>query len=48
MTGYSREVISAAFGDDKFPHQFGKSRPEQVFEWVQKQEAGIQVKEVKK
>jgi len=46
MTGYPREVISAAFDDPQTPCQFGRARPEQIAEWVWKQPKKILAKEV--
>lgn len=47
MTGYPREAISAAFKAPDMPHQFGRSRPEDVHAWIRALDNGIQTKEVK-
>lgn len=46
MTGYPREAISAAFDDETFPSQFGRSRPEDLFAWIRKRDLKIQTKQV--
>lgn len=46
ITGYPRQAISAAFNDPEFPCQFGRSRPEDIVQWIRKQDPGIRVKEL--
>jgi len=45
MTSLPRQAVAAAFDAGDVPAQFGRSRPEDIFTWVRKQDAKIQTKQ---
>lgn len=47
MTGYGREVVSAACNSPEVDYQFQMARPEDVHAWVKRQGKKATVKELK-
>lgn len=48
MTSVPREAVAAAFDAPDFPAQFGRSRPEDLFDWVRAQDRKKQTKDLAK